>query len=69
MRDRWLLAEADAARYLLVDRLTFAAMVDAGVVPYVVDFDGTVKYSRIDLEQARTRIDFPWGRLSSFFNE
>ncbi len=69
MIDRWLLAEADAADYLLVDRLTFVVMVDAGIVPYVVDFDGTVKYSRIDLEQVRMRIARPWGRLRRLFNQ
>jgi hypothetical protein len=67
--DRWLLAEADAARYLLVDRLTFAVMVDAGIVTYVVDFDGIVKYSRIDLERARLQIPVPWGRLRGLFNQ
>lgn len=68
MLDRWLLSEAAAARYLLVDRLTFVVMVDAGIVPYVVDFDGTVKYSRLDLEEARLHIDLPWGRLRGFLN-
>ena len=68
MRDRWLLAEADAARYLLVDRRTFEVMVDSGIVPYVVDLDGIVKYSRLDLEEARLQIDLPWGRLRGLLN-
>lgn len=68
MLDRWLLTEADAARYLLVDRRTFEVMVDSGIVPYVVDFDGIVKYSRLDLEEARLQIDLPWGRLRGLLN-
>ena len=68
MLDRWLLTEADAARYLLVDRRTFEVMVDSGIVPYVIDFDGIVKYSRLDLEEARLQIDLPWGRLRGLLN-
>jgi hypothetical protein len=66
--DRWLLTKADAARYLLVDRRTFEVMVDSGIVPYVIDFDGIVKYSRLDLEEARLQIDLPWGRLRGLLN-
>ena len=65
---RWLLTKADAARYLLVDRRTFEVMVDSGIVPYVIDFDGIVKYSRLDLEEARLQIDLPWGRLRGLLN-
>ena len=68
MLDRWLLTKADAARYLLVDRRTFEVMVDSGIVPYVIDFDGIVKYSRLDLEEARLQIDLPWGRLRGLLN-
>lgn len=68
MIDRWLLTEAEAARYLLVDRGTFAAMVDAGLVAYVVDADGIVRYSRLDLEDARRGDDLPWGRLRGLFS-
>ena len=68
MLDRWLLTKAHAARYLLVDRRTFEVMVDSGIVPYVIDFDGIVKYSRLDLEEARLQIDLPWGRLRGLLN-
>ena len=68
MLDRWLLTKADAARYLLVDRRTFEVMVDSGIVPYVVDLDGIVKYSRLDLEDARLRLDLTWGRLRGLLN-